>query len=423
MCGTWVGARLGTLLGRAQGLGAARRLRRIRLERLVYVVVQRAHTLPPGTSRFEARLSSSVEGQACLTFSGSLRLAQAGELWEVLRRHIAAAPPDSVLNFDLAQAEAVDGSAMALLVQARAELQRRGVGCELLGASPKVHELVRLYRGDVEVRPAKRRKARSTFEQIGDATVHVFHEAKLALAFIGDLAVELPGVLRAPKTGNLREVPSIMERTGADALPIVLLINFLVGLVMAFQASVQLKRFGANILVADLIGISMTRELGPLMTAIVVSGRSGAAFAAELGTMKVNEEIDALRVLGFSPLRYLVLPRVLGLLLVLPLLALFADVVGIVGGLVVGVTRLDLTLTSYLRQTFHAVKLWDVYSGVIKAGLFAVAIGLIASQQGLAATGGAEGVGQRTTAAVVSSLFTLILIDAIFTVMFRLTGL
>jgi phospholipid/cholesterol/gamma-HCH transport system permease protein len=312
---------------------------------------------------------------------------------------------------------------MALLVQARAELQQRGVRCELLGDLPTTRELVSLYQGGAPPSPRKRRKARSAFEQIGGTTLELAHEGKLALAFVGQLVSDLATVFRAPRSANLRDVPSTMERTGADALPIVLLINFLVGLVMAFQASVQLKRFGANILVADLIGISMTRELGPLMTAIVVCGRSGAAYAAELGTMAVNEEIDALRMLGLSPMRFLVLPRVLGILFVLPLLACFADVMGILGGFTVALTRLDLTATAYFRQTIHAVKLWDVYSGIIKAGVFAVCIALIACQQGLASTGGAEGVGKRTTAAVVASLFTLILVDALFTVAFRLVGL
>ncbi len=358
-----------------------------------------------------------------LELSGVLRLPQARELWTELGNILGGSIRETRFDFDLSNTREMDGAAMALLVTARADLIRRGVRCDIVGASESIQKLVQLYAGDGHVEQTAPRRAPSFFEQVGSQVLELAHNAKLAFGFIGQLVTDLRCVVFSPSRGNFREVPSIMERAGADALPIVLLINFLVGLVMAFQASVQLKRFGANILVADLIGISMTRELGPLMTAIVLCGRSGAAFAAELGTMKVNEEIDALRVLGLSPARYLVLPRVLGLVLVLPLLALFADLVGVLGGLTVGVTRLDLTTTSYLRQTFKAVKLWDVYSGVIKAAVFAAAIGLIACQQGLAASGGAEGVGKRTTSAVVTALFVLILVDAIFTVMFRLTGL
>jgi phospholipid/cholesterol/gamma-HCH transport system permease protein len=192
---------------------------------------------------------------------------------------------------------------------------------------------------------------------------------------------------------------------------------------MAFQSATQLKRFGANLLVADLIGISVCRELGPLMTAIVLCGRSGAAYAAELGFMRVNEEVDALRMMGLGPMRWLVLPRTLALLVALPLLSVLADLAGIAGGLVVGVTTLDLTARGYLNETARVVTLWDFSSGLIKSALFALAIALISCQQGLATTGGAEGVGRRTTSAVVVTLFTLILIDALLAAFLRVVGL
>jgi phospholipid/cholesterol/gamma-HCH transport system permease protein len=159
------------------------------------------------------------------------------------------------------------------------------------------------------------------------------------------------------------------------------------------------------------------------MTAIVICGRSGAAFAAELGSMRVNEEIDALRSMGLAPMRFLVMPRALALMLVMPFLTLLADLVGVLGGLVVALTNLDLTLSAYVGELQKAVKLWDVYSGLIKSVIFALAIALIACQQGLATTGGAEGVGRRTTSAVVTTLFTLILIDAAFTALLRVLDL
>ena len=227
------------------------------------------------------------------------------------------------------------------------------------------------------------------------------------------------GVLKAPRQVNWKELVPTMERSGADAVPITLLINLLVGLVMALQSSAQLKRFGAEIFVADLVGISMARELGPLMTAIIATGRSGASFAAELGSMKINEEIDALRTMGFGPMRFLVIPRTLALMLVLPLLTLLADLVGMLGGLVIGVVSLGLTPMGYWNETQKAVRFWDVGSGMIKACAFALAIALISCQQGLAASGGAEGVGRRTTSAVVTTLFTLILIDTVFTLFFQ----
>jgi phospholipid/cholesterol/gamma-HCH transport system permease protein len=242
-------------------------------------------------------------------------------------------------------------------------------------------------------------------------------------AFFGDMILAVVGLLKEPRTANWREVPHIMERAGADAVPIVSLINFLVGFVMAFQGAVQLKQFGANIFVADLVGLSVTRELGPLMTAIILCGRTGAAFAAELGSMQVSEEIDALRTMGFGPFRYLVLPRAFGLMLAAPLLTLLADLVGIAGGLVVALTSLNLTIGGYVNETRQAVDVWDVFSGVLKSVVFALAIALISCQQGFAAEGGAEGVGRRTTSSVVSILFALILLDAGFTIFFYKFGL
>src|SRR5437870_5296362 len=266
-------------------------------------------------------------------------------------------------------------------------------------------------------------RIRGSLDQLGRATVAMAREVQLVLAFFGQMVVSGAGLLRSPRSANWRELPATMERSGADAVPIVILVNFLVGVAMAFQAAAQLKRFGANILVADLIGISITRELGPLMTAIIVCGRSGGAFAAELGFMKVNEEIDALRTMGFGPMRYLVLPRALALIIVVPLLTLLADLAGVLGGLDVGLTNLDLTARGYLNQTARVVSSWDVTSGVLKSAVFAFAVALIACQQGLATTGGAEGVGRRTTSTVVVTLFTLILLDATITVFFRVVGL
>jgi len=363
-----------------------------------------------------------VERGKRIAFHGRLTFAEGSPLWHELRAALRRYKKRERIDLDLGHVAFLDGGAMALLAHFRCEVYRRGGRAEFVNASDEVQEIVRLYRGDQPVGRPKRRRAPSTLTQIGGATMEIAAEVQRMLAFLGELMVEAVGVVREPKSGNFRDLPPTLERTGADAVPIVLLINFLVGLVMAFQASVQLKRFGANILVADLIGISVTRELGPLMTAIVVCGRSGAAFAAELGSMRVNEEVDALRTMGLGPMRYLVVPRLLALMIVLPLLSLLADVMGLLGGLVVAITNLELTAVAYFNELEKAVQGWDILSGLFKAVLFGAAIALIACQQGLATEGGAEGVGRRTTAAVVSTLFALILIDALFTVVFRAVG-
>ncbi|MCL4148716.1 UNVERIFIED_CONTAM: hypothetical protein GTU68_004370 [Idotea baltica] len=214
-----------------------------------------------------------------------------------------------------------------------------------------------------------------------------------------------------------------MERAGADGIPIILLINFLVGLIIALQSAFQLERFGANLFLADLVGLSMVREMAPLMTAIVVAGRSGAAYAAELGSMKVSQEVDALWTLGFDPQRFLVLPRLIALALVVPILTTLSMVVGIFGGLIIGVQYLGLTTLAFMVQLGNAVGFSDLAGGLLKSSVFAVAIGLIACQRGLATRGGAVEVGNSTTSSVVATLFSLVILDTIFTLGFQLFGI
>lgn len=354
---------------------------------------------------------------------GRITIDEAPALWKRVSELLEELGEASWVQIDNSRVEVIDGACMALLVHLRSQLKRRRVQCEFTGGSAAVRRIVDLYGGRRRPHARPRRRPVNAVAQVGDATIHLFEEVKAVLAFFGELLVAIWTSIKHPRSVNLRDVTLTMERAGADAAPIVLLINFLIGFVMAYQSALQLKQFGANIFVADLVGLSMTRELGPLMTAIIVCGRTGAAFAAELGTMKVSEEVDALRTLGFMPLRYLVMPRIFGLLLVAPLLTLLADAVGILGGLVVGAWTLDITPTAYWVQTVKVVQTWDVFSGVLKSMVFAGAIGMIACQQGLATSGGAEGVGRRTTSAVVSILFSLILLDAVFTVLFGALGL
>jgi phospholipid/cholesterol/gamma-HCH transport system permease protein len=354
-----------------------------------------------------------------MQLAGTLRFDEAGTLWAQLHDTVAPAATGARLDFDMSKVDQVDGGSMALLVQFRADLSRRGTTLEFIGANATVQAIIRLYRGDVLVGPLKMPRPEGLLEEIGARTFALLDGLRQVFGFFGEAIVATAGIIRRPSTANWGDVGPTIERSGADALPIVMLINFLVGAVMAFQGAVQLKQFGANIYVADLTALSICRELGPLMTAITLCGRSGAAFAAELGSMTVSEEIDALRTLGFGPMRYLVLPRLLGLMVVLPVLTLVGDAVGIAGGLVVGVTSLDLTVAGYLNETRLALDLWDIFSGVLKSVFFAVVIAMIACQQGLATTGGAQGVGRRTTSSVVAILFALILVDAGFTVLFH----
>jgi phospholipid/cholesterol/gamma-HCH transport system permease protein len=259
-------------------------------------------------------------------------------------------------------------------------------------------------------------------EQIGRAVEGLVEDVNTYLDYLGGLLDAARATLARPGNINWGDIPRLMERAGADGFPIVVMITFLVGMVTAFQAIVQLRQFGADIFVADLVALSVTRELGPLMTAIIVAGRSGAAFSAELGTMTVSEEVDALRTLGLSPYGFLVYPRLVAMLAVVPLLTLVGDLCGILGGVFVSMLRLDITLPAYLARTQQVLDMWDVGSGVVKSVVFGWAIALVACQRGLATRGGAAGVGLSTTSAVVASLFALVVIDALFTVIFNLYG-
>jgi phospholipid/cholesterol/gamma-HCH transport system permease protein len=363
-------------------------------------------------------IPSASRGENVVALEGDLRLEDGAAVWRRVEKAISAAGGGGV-RVDLSGVGSCDAGVLALLLGLRAQAKAGGTRVELVGGDARLRALIDLH-VDAGVGAAVRpRKAEGFVAHVGRATSEIFGEVRGVIEFFGQIIVAGLGVLRRPMTGNWKDVLSIMERSGADALPIVLLINGLVGFVMAFQAAHQLAQYGANIYVANLVGLSVTRELAPLMTAIIIAGRSGAAFAAELGTMKVSEEIDALRTMGFGPVRHLVLPRVIGLVLVAPFLTLFGDIIGIVGGLLVGIGTLGLSTTGYMNQTFRAVEGWDVQSGLLKSVVFAITIALIACQQGFATSGGAAGVGRRATSTVVSSLFAIVILDALFTIVFR----
>ncbi len=362
---------------------------------------------------------ASGRDSAALELRGHCHLEGAADLWRQLQAGLGAKRA-----LDLSGLESLDGASAALLQALVAEAESRGGALDLVGARAEVHRMLALYSCDSpgECAPARQREP-GLFDEIGRATRDIVASLRDVLSFMGDLCVALMRAGRERGSVNLRAVPNLMERAGADGVPIVLLINFLIGLIIGLQAAYQLQRFGANVFVANLVGLSMVRELAPLMTAIVVAGRSGAAYAAELGSMRVNQEIDALRTLGMDPYRFLVFPRLLATVAVVPLLTIAAMVVGILGGLIVAVQDLGITTTAYFNQLHGAVGMLDVMGGLLKSVVFAVTITLISCQRGLATRGGAAGVGSATTSAVVVILFSLVVIDALFTVTFNLFGI
>ncbi|HLP02598.1 MAG TPA: ABC transporter permease [Opitutaceae bacterium] len=241
--------------------------------------------------------------------------------------------------------------------------------------------------------------------------------------FMGNCTIAFGQFLRRPRHFRWSDCFTQMQQCGAYGLPIVGLISFLVGVILAYQSAVLLRQFGADIYVADLIGIGVVREMGPMMAAVVLAGRTGAAFAAELGNMKANEEIDALETLGLSPVQFLVLPRLIALQLMMPLLALYANALGILGGLVIAWGVLDLPPITYWIETKGVLDLSDLASGLIKSVIFGGLIGFAGCLRGLQADRSAAGVGKAATSAVVTGILCIIVADAVFAVLFNILGI
>jgi phospholipid/cholesterol/gamma-HCH transport system permease protein len=353
-----------------------------------------------------------------LELNGELRLADGPQLWDHLDP-LSREVREGRLDVDLTRAKAIDGAVMALLVELRTRLNARGVRCELVADDPGIRQMIHLYGGDRPLRPSTAPPRRGPTEALLAATSRFGAALAAPVAFFGELVEALGLMLRQPAQVNWRDLPEQVTRAGADGVPIVLLLNFLVGFVTAFQSVNVLRTYGANAYVADLVGVSVTRELAPLLTAIIVGGRSGASFAAELGAMRVSEEIDALKTMGFSPTAFLVYPRVLALALVAPGLTLIGDLMGLTGGGMVAVSSLGLSFTGFVTR-LHDVLGWrDLVSGMIKSVAFGAMIGFVGCQQGFSTRGAAVGVGRSTTATVVLCLFQIVVLDTVFTVLFR----
>jgi phospholipid/cholesterol/gamma-HCH transport system permease protein len=246
----------------------------------------------------------------------------------------------------------------------------------------------------------------------------VVEQSLALLAFIGECAAAFAGWLAHPARIRWRPILFNIRSAGFDALPIVGLLAFLLGIVVAYQGADQLRQYGANIFVADLVGLSMLREFAPLITAIIIAGRSGSAYAAQIGAMSVSEEIDAMRTLGIAPLEMLVLPKILALLLVMPLLTVFADVLGVFGGMVMARAQLDVGFPEFLDRFTKAVSVTAYLIGICKAPVFAGIIAVVGCFQGFRAKGGADSVGRQTTRSVVQAIFLVIVADALFSIAF-----
>jgi phospholipid/cholesterol/gamma-HCH transport system permease protein len=357
-------------------------------------------------------------GTATIAIRGRVAIGNAQQL---LNDITAQVPADArEVRLDLSGVDYFDSGGGAVVVRLRQHLAAHGGALHITRSTPAIDGFLSLVDEEVAMQPPAAPAAEPSFlARAGDWGLSFTHGLREMAAFTGEVVLGVLEAVRKPHRVRWRDTWLYMQRSGPDALPIVSLISFLMGLITAFQAAVQLRQFGADIYVANLVGLSITRELGPLMTAIIAAGRSGAAFAAEIGTMKVSEEVDALAAMGLDRTRFLVTPKVLALLIMLPCLTLFADVVGVLGGLVVAVFSLDIPAIVYFRQMRVYMSTWDVAQGLVKAVVFAILIAEIGCLRGFQASEGAESVGRITTAAIVAGIFAIVCADAVFTVLFN----
>lgn len=326
--------------------------------------------------------------------------------------------------FDTSELTSWDTSVLTFLVEISELCRQRGIPIDREGLPVGVQKLLALAEAVPERKGARRDVAKTSFlERIGAGALGFAGSAKEMLAFLGDMTITFLALFRLKAHYRAADLFLLIQQCGAQALPIVTLISFLVGVILAFVGAVQLKQFGAQIYVADLVGIAMMREMGAMMTGILMAGRTGAAFAAQLGTMKVTQEVDALTTAGFSPLEFLVLPRVIALILMMPLLCLYADFVGIICGAIIGVGMLDLSWSTYFHETANAISLTDIAGGVFKASVYGVLIALSGCLRGLQCGNSSSAVGDAATSAVVTGIVAIVVTCGIFAVLFYILGI
>jgi len=336
----------------------------------------------------------------------------------LLERHIAqlAWPASGAVIFDCAAVAALDSAGAWLIFRTLRQLERIGLNVTIRGLCPEHQALLQLIQTHASGEHIPSLPRHKFLNQLGRDVCRHLDQFNGLLAFQGEITVAMLHSLARPSRLRWRAILYNLQIAGFNALPIVGLLAFLIGVVVAYQGSIQLVRYGANIFVADLVGFSILREMAPLLTAIIVAGRSGSAYAAQIGTMKVTEEIDALHTIGVSPMELLVLPKMLALLVALPLLTVYADILGVLGGMIVAQTQLNVSFADFLDRFDDAIKISSFLVGLGKAPVFAAIIALVGCFQGFRVSGSADSVGRQTTVSVVQAIFLVIVFDALFSV-------
>jgi phospholipid/cholesterol/gamma-HCH transport system permease protein len=378
---------------------------------------------PPDTNRGELFLLRSNDGTLLMRLAGAWRLRSHLPPPSAVQREIESCRPRCVA-FDTAQLTAWDSGLLTFLTQITELCAQEQIPTARDGLPTGAQRLLALAAAVPERKGARQSAAKPPWlARLGTAALDAREPVRQILEFIGRVAVAAGKLARRKARYRSSDLLLLIQQAGADALGIITLISFLVGTILAFVGAVQLQQFGASIYVADLVGIAMAREMGAMMTAIVMAGRTGAAYAAQLGSMKVTQEIDALTTMGISPLEFLVLPRMIALCLMMPLLCLYADFIGILGGAAVGVGMLKLPLVVYYNQTTHAVHVADLVGGVLKASVYGCLVAISGCLRGLQCGNSSSAVGDAATSAVVTGIVFIISACGLFAVIFYVLGI
>jgi phospholipid/cholesterol/gamma-HCH transport system permease protein len=374
--------------------------------------------------RGEVSVTRTADGTLLVRLAGAWRLRGALPTLDAIEHELGASPRARALAFDARDVASWDSSLLMFLVRVREECEQRGITVVPDGLPSGVGRLLALAQAVPENKDARGKAKRVSFvERVGLAALAAFDAASEFLGFLGEVTVALGHVLRGRARVRAGDLLVFMQEAGAQALPIVSLISFLVGTILAFVGAIQLEKFAAEIYVAGAVGIGMTREMGAMMTAIVMAGRTGASYAAQLGSMNVTQEIEALETMGISPLEFLVLPRMIALSLMMPLLCLYSDLLGILGGFAVGWGMLGISPRVYYDQTVYSVDLGDVTGGVFKASVYGILIAVAGCLRGLQSGRSASAVGEATTSAVVTGIVLVICACGVFAVAFYILGI
>jgi phospholipid/cholesterol/gamma-HCH transport system permease protein len=366
-------------------------------------------------------IADGANNAMVLRFAGSLDAYSVAGLWQRAKTALRGAAERPVI-LDAQAVEYCDGAGVALFAELLRQPRNGAAQTLLLGLRAQYQGLLAQFKLE-DLKPVAPEAAPPFgIEQFGRLIALSAAGKRDEIAFVGEACAALARTLGARARLRWRDTLAVAEQAGANALPIVTVIAFLLGIILAFQSAVPMQRFGAEIFVADLVALSLLRELGPLVTAILFAGRSGAAFAAEIGAMKVNDEVNALTTMGLDPVEFLVVPRLLAALLVAPLLTVYADLVGLVGGALT-MLAFDIPWVAYWREVSNAVGLMDFANGILKSIVFGLLVAGVGCLRGLQTQPGASGVGQSTTRAVVSGIVLIIAVDGIFAVVYYCVGI